>query len=193
MDIKGIKKAIRKEIKARKESAGPEKMTSLSLAIQEQVLSLEELSKSKTILLYHSLPDEVGTSLLLEKLSSRASGDKRVVLPVVEGEYLLLKEYLPNNMEKGYRDIYEPAGEDCIDPSEIDLAIIPGVAFDCNCNRLGRGKGYYDRLIPFLNCRKIGLSFDFQITEGIPCEEFDMPLDMVITETAIYRSPEKLR
>ena len=92
------------------------------------------------------------------------------------------KEYIPSKMETGYREIQEPAGEECVNPSEIDIAIIPGVAFDRHCNRLGRGKGFYDRLIPYLECKKIGLSFDFQIVEQVPCEEFDKPLDMVMTE-----------
>jgi len=182
MDTKELKKAIRKEIRARKEATPIEERLARSVSVQEQLLSLGVLDAADTILLYHALPDEVNTELLLEKLSNRRSGNKRVVLPVVEGEYLLLKEYIPSKMESGYREIQEPAGEECVNPSEIDIAIIPGVAFDRHCNRLGRGKGFYDRLIPYLECKKIGLSFDFQIVEQVPCEEFDKPLDIVMTE-----------
>lgn len=182
METKELKRAIRKQIKERKASVPIEERMRRSMSVQEQLLFSGILDSAETILLYHALPDEVNTDLLLEKLSNRRRGSKRVILPVVEGEYLLLKEYIPDKMEPGYRDIQEPSGDECVDPSEIDIAIIPGVAFDRNCNRLGRGKGYYDRLIPYLECKKIGLSFDFQIVDEVPCEEFDKPLDMVITE-----------
>lgn len=183
MDTKELKKIIRREIKERKVAVSIEDRQQLSAKIQERLLEMEEVAQAGTILLYHSLPDEVDTGILLSRLSNRRGGSKRVILPAVEGEYLLLKEYIPNEMAAGYRDIAEPTGEVCIDPSEIDLAIIPGVAFDSSCNRLGRGKGFYDRLIPYLSCKKIGLGFDFQIVDNIPCEEFDRPLDMVLTQT----------
>ena len=90
-------------------------------------------------------------------------------------------------MECGYRNISEPTGSVKTDPSEIELAIIPGVAFDKCCNRMGRGKGFYDRLIPYLKCPTIGLGFGFQMVDSIPCEEFDKPLDMVVTEIDTYK------
>ena len=129
----------------------------------------------------------MNTELLLSKLSNRREGNKRIILPVVEGEYLILKEYIPEEMGNGYRNISEPTGNLQIDPSEIELAIIPGMAFDPACNRMGRGKGFYDRLIPYLKCNTIGLGFNFQMVDKIPCEEFDKPLDMVITETEKYK------
>lgn len=187
MDIKEQKKEIRKAVRALKNSTPQEERDSSSLAIQKTLLSMGVLEKPGTILLYHALPDEVNTELLLSTLSNRRGGCKRIILPVVEGEYLILKEYIPEEMGNGYRNISEPTGNVQIDPSEIELAIIPGMAFDRCCNRMGRGKGFYDRLIPYLNCPKIGLGFDFQIVEQIPCEEFDKPLDMVITETERYK------
>lgn len=187
--VKEKKRAIRQDVKIRKESVPMEERLQRSLAIQEKILSMPQVGQAGTILLYSSLPDEVGTSLLLARLSNRREGNKRVILPVVEGKYLLLKEYVPHEMAVGYRNISEPAGDDSVDPSEIDLAIIPGVAFDPSCNRLGRGKGFYDRLIPYLGCMKIGLGFDFQICARIPCEDFDKPLDIVVTESEIYQAP----
>lgn len=189
MDLKEQKKAIRKEMRAKKSLLPDNVRSSLSLKIAEKLLAMDEIANAGTILLYASLPDEVDTESLLRRLSDRREGDKRIILPVVEGEYLLLKEYIPEEMETGYCNISEPGGDESTDPSEIDLAIIPGVAFDSNCNRMGRGKGFYDRLLPFLKCRKIGLGFNFQIVPQVPCEEFDKPLDMVITDTAIYQLP----
>ena len=186
MEIREQKKEIRKAVRALKNSIPQEERDARSLEIQKNLLSMGVFEEPHTILLYHALPDEVNTDLLLSILSNRRGGEKRIILPVVEGEYLILKEYIPEEMGTGYRNIQEPAGTVQIDPSEIELAIIPGMAFDRNCNRMGRGKGFYDRLIPYLKCTKIGLGFNFQTVGDIPCEEFDKPLDMVITETDKY-------
>ena len=78
----------------------------------------------------------------------------------------------------------EPQGKDFTELEKIDLAIIPGMAFDKEGNRLGRGKGYYDRLLQQLrDCTiyKIGICFDFQFLDHIPTEPHDIPVDEVIT------------
>ena len=187
MDIKEQKKEIRKAVRVLKNSIPQEERNARSLAIQEKLLAMGVFEKPQTILLYHALPDEVNTELLLSTLSNRRGGKKRVILPGVEGDYLIHKEYIPDEMSTGYRNISEPTGDGQIDPSEIEIAIIPGMAFDSSSNRMGRGKGFYDRLIPYLRCPTIGLGFNFQIVDKIPCEEFDRPLDLVITETVIYK------
>lgn len=69
--------------------------------------------------------------------------------------------------------------------NEIDLIIVPGVAFDRQRNRLGRGKGFYDRLLSTLNVPKIGISYDFQLKDQIPVEPFDRKMDLIITEKEI--------
>lgn len=187
MTVQEAKKEIRKEIRKRKSEVPATCKEELSLVIQKKVMALEVISRASSILVYHSLPDEVNTLYILEELSSMYAGtNKRILLPVVTGEILLLKEYNPALLEKGYMQIMEPQNSETIDPSEVDLAIIPGIAFDSRCNRMGRGKGFYDRLLPHLNCMKIGLGFQFQIVDSIPCDSFDMPLDMVITEENSY-------
>lgn len=186
------KKDLRKQIRQLKASADIGAKDKMSLSIQIKLLEMEEVSSAGTILLYHSLPDEVSTKLLLEKLSNKLSGNKRIVLPVVDGDNLVLKEYVPNELNVGYRNILEPCSDIIVSPCDIDLAIIPGVAFDSNCNRMGRGKGFYDRLLPNLRCKTIGLAFSFQMVHEIPCEPFDCPLDMVVTDTGIYCAPLRL-
>lgn len=186
MDIQEQKKEIRRKIRTLKREQSTYDKESASSIIANKVLKLEEVASSRTILLYHSLPDEVMTHYLINYLYSREGGCKRIVLPIVEGEYLALKEYNPKELECGYRNIMEPSGGKSVDPSEIELAVIPGVAFDSDCNRMGRGKGFYDKLLPYLECSKIGLGYDFQMVEKIPCCQHDIPLDMVITESAFY-------
>lgn len=182
MTVSEEKKELRKIIRSLKAGYTAEERLKKSLPIERKVLQLPQIAEAQTILLYHALPDEVNTSLLLEQLSNRRMGNKRIALPVVTGDILILKEYIPEMMESGYNKILEPSTQDVIDPSEIDLAIIPGVAFDKAGNRMGRGKGFYDKLLPYIKCTTVGLAFDFQMVERIPCEEFDKPLDMVITE-----------
>lgn len=189
MEIKEIKKEIRKQIRELKKSIPQQVRERASISIQEKLLENDLIKDASTIFLYYALPDEVDTVLLLKKLSNRRGGEKRIILPVVEGDILVLKEYIPEETVSGYQKIQEPSGNVIIDPAEIDLAIIPGVAFDTRCNRMGRGKGFYDKLLPYLHCPTIGLGFDFQIIESVPCESFDKPLDYVITESAIYCSP----
>ncbi len=186
MEICDKKKEIRKVIRDLKKSVSQEERDASSLIIENRIIGLPEILQAQTILLYYSLPDEVNTEFLLQKLSNRREGVKRIILPVVDGETLILKEYIPSEIAQGYQNISEPSGNGCVDPAEIDLAIIPGVAFDSKCNRMGRGKGFYDRLIPYLKCKTIGLGFKFQIVDSIPCESFDKPLDMVVTENKVY-------
>lgn len=183
IDIKETKKAIRREISQIKKTVPTQLKQDLSDIILAKTEELPEFKNADTILLYYALADEVQTEMFLKKW---IKSGKRLVLPVVEGENLILKEYHPNMIEQGYQSILEPAGTSVIDPACIELAIVPGVAFDACCNRLGRGKGFYDRLLPHIHCKVIGLGYHFQMVDKIPVESFDRPLDMVITDTAQY-------
>ena len=189
MEIKEQKKEIRRKIRNIKGEQTQAEKESASSIIADKLLNLEGIRNSRTILLYHSLPDEVLTNSVIEFLYSPEGGAKRIILPIVDGEYLTLKEYNPSELETGYRNIMEPQGEKLIDPAEVEFAVIPGMAFDRHCNRMGRGKGFYDKLLPFLKCPKAGLGYDFQIVDSIPTDIHDMPLDMVITQSAIYYRP----
>ena len=186
MEIKEQKKEIRRMIRTLKGEQTQAEKESASATIASRLLNLEGIRNSHTILLYHSLPDEVLTTSVIEYLYSKEGGSKRIILPIVDGEYLTLKEYDPSQLECGYRNIMEPSGLKKVDPAEIEFAVIPGVAFDHACNRMGRGKGFYDKLLPLLNCTKVGLGYDFQMVESIPCDPHDISLDMVITDSAVY-------
>lgn len=133
-----------------------------------------------TILLYHSLPDEIDTHELIGILHSLG---KTVLLPTIVGNELELHQYV-DEMALSVSEtfgIQESTGPLFTDYSKIDLAVIPGVAFTPDGNRLGRGKGFYDRLLPKLQCKLIGLAFPFQIVDYIPCEEHDISVTQVIS------------
>lgn len=150
-----------------------------STSLLEKLVDHPRFRQAKTVLLYYSLPDEVQTHEFVKQISK----DKLVILPVVTGDELELKVYAGESaMKKGCFGIDEPTGETITDFSTIDIAIIPGVGFDKHGNRLGRGKGYYDRLLPKLQSYNIGICFSFQVIPEIPVEPFDRPMDEVWTE-----------
>ena len=134
---------------------------------------------ANTILLYYSLKDEVDTHSFIRKWSNK----KRIVLPVVVGDDLELRIYSgPEDMATGSYGIEEPTGELFTDYAAIDFIAVPGVAFDSKGNRLGRGKGYYDRLLPRIpSAFKAGICFPFQLVEEVPAESFDIRMDIIIT------------
>lgn len=100
------------------------------------------------------------------------------------GDILELRLYTgPTDLKAGPFGIAEPTGERFTAYEEIDIAVIPGVAFDLAGHRLGHGKGYYDKLLPQLSkAVKAGLCFPFQVVKEVPNEPFDIPMDIIITQ-----------
>ena len=129
---------------------------------------------------YWSMDDEVFTHDFLQKYL----GKKKIILPVVNGDMLDLKEFVGlSSMEAGESyGISEPTGDIFTEINQIDLIIVPGVAFDVQLNRLGRGKAYYDKLLKESNAYKIGICFDFQLMESVPVDEHDIKMDLLISD-----------
>lgn len=179
------KKQLRKQIRERKkEFSLPEKIE-LSRPVFEKIEKEELFKEAKVVLLYYSMDDEVYTHDFVEKHYKT----KTILLPCVDGDDLILRQYLGiESMKAGKQfGILEPVGKEFNDLEKIDLMIIPGVAFDKEKNRLGRGRGFYDRLLKTVNATKIGVCFDFQIVEQVPTEDFDVKMDVVISTTNIYK------
>lgn len=177
------KREIREQIRQQKRQYSEEQLRQLSQPVIEALLSHPRVIKAQTILLYHSLPDEVDTHDAIRMLLSKG---KRIFLPVITGDdRMTIREYLgESNLQKGAFNIMEPTRQDGAEtePFNCDLAVIPGVAFDRKGNRLGRGKGYYDRFLStHPSVYTIGICFPFQLAERIPTEENDMPVQEVIT------------
>ena len=138
---------------------------------------------AERILMYHSLPDELSTVGFLRKWRDR----KRFFLPRVNGVNLDILPYEETRLELGSFHIEEPTGDDVADVKDIELMIIPAVAFDRRGNRLGRGKGFYDRLLAESGATKIGVGYEFQLFDTLPCEPHDVPMDMVITQKTLIK------
>lgn len=172
------KSNIRRKIKALRTMLSNEDKNSAAEEVFEQLEKTAAFLLADKILMYHSLPDELQTIAFLKKWGSR----KKFFLPRVNGVNLDILPYDQTRLELGSFQIEEPTGDDLTDPSEIELIIVPAVAFDRNGNRLGRGKGFYDRLLQTTSATKIGVGYDFQLIEEIPAEPHDIPMDMVITQ-----------
>lgn len=173
------KNEIRKNISDKKKQYSENKLKTLSSGVMERLEENVVFRCARTVLMYYSLPDEVHTHDFIEKWSR----EKTILLPVVNGDDMELKVYSGKEcMQKGSYNIYEPQGETFTDLVSIDAAIIPGVSFDRHGNRLGRGKGYYDRFLKKLNTFKIGICFSFQISDEIPHDEHDIAMDEIWTE-----------
>ncbi len=143
----------------------------------DSIETLDEWKEAKIIALYSALPDELETALIVEKWSK----SKNVVLPVVLDSEMDFYEYESGGaMSRGAFGILEPKYTKKVDPKSIDLVIVPGVVFDREGNRLGRGKGYYDKYLKKTNAYKIGVALNCQIIESIPHEEHDVKMDLVM-------------
>ncbi len=138
---------------------------------------------AENILMYHSLPDELQTIKFLKKWHDR----KRFFLPRVNGVNLDILPYEESRLELGSFHIEEPTGDNVADVNDIELMIIPAVAFDRKGNRLGRGKGFYDRLLSSSRATKIGVGYEFQLFDSIPSEAHDVPMDMIITQKTVIK------
>lgn len=174
------KQDIRHRIREIINSTRAQMLDSLSDSVCLKILNRvkSEGKDRMTILLYWSLPDEVRTPQLIDSLHKMGH---RILLPVVNGDTLLLREYRNiSDMTVGQFEIQEPIGGEFTDYDKIDLAFIPGRAFTTDGARLGRGKGYYDRLLTKIGCPLIGVCFPFQIVEKIPMDTHDIMMNEVI-------------
>ncbi|MBE6275627.1 MAG: 5-formyltetrahydrofolate cyclo-ligase [Bacteroides sp.] len=177
--MKEQKKLLRKQIREEKKHQTTNELMIRSSALLEKIEKHPHFIASRTILCYHSLSDEVQTHAFLEKWHT----NKKILLPVVVEDILELRHYTGKDCLKvGAFGIEEPTGRNFTDFDEIELGIIPGMSFDRQGNRLGRGKGYYDKLLPLLHTYNIGICYHFQAREEIPCEPFDQRMDEVWTE-----------
>ncbi len=174
------KQELRKIIAQNKKSCSKEQLQEWSFSLLKKLEDHPAFCHAHTLLLYYSLPDEVQTHEFIEKWKE----EKDIILPVVVGDGLLeLRRYKgKQDLAVGAYGILEPAGEAFVNFDTIDLAIIPGMAFDAEGNRLGRGKGFYDRLLPKLKATKIGICFGFQVAAHLPIDPYDFPMDEVYTE-----------
>ena len=177
------KSEIRRKVKAMRTMLLEAERIAAADEVFEQLEKTAAFLLADKILMYHSLPDELSTHRFLDKWNGR----KRFFLPRVNGVNLEILPYDESRLELGAFHIEEPTGENTVSADEIELVIVPGVAYDRRGNRLGRGKGFYDRLLASTRATKVGVGYEFQMVDEIPAEPHDVKMDMVITQKTIIR------
>ena len=154
-----------------------------SNSIQEFVINSKEFLQAKVVGAYFALGSEVTTELLMER--AKIVG-KKIALPRVEEDKITF--YEPSSMKSlirgGRFGIMEPPPYGHI--SDIDILVVPGIAFDKKGNRLGYGKGYYDRLLSGKRTFSIGLAYSFQLLENLPYDRYDKRLDAIASEDGLH-------
>ncbi|MCQ2606554.1 MAG: 5-formyltetrahydrofolate cyclo-ligase [Bacteroidales bacterium] len=173
-----MKMTIRKAMLSQTRSKSTEELEKYSVRVCNAIENTEKFQNSNIILWFWSLPDEVNTHDIIQKWAQK----KTILLPKVVGEKLELYQFTDiDSMVIGEFGISEPTGKVFTDYKKIDLCIIPGLAFDKEGGRMGRGKGFYDRFLPQTNCHKMGICFPWQIVSKIDCAPWDIRMDEVVS------------
>lgn len=182
-----MKERLRKQIKEKRKKLSKEENRKKSKQIKEKLFNLKEFKDAETILFYISYNGEVFTHDMICELFYK----KNIIVPVSNKNRCTLTLSHLKSWEElciGSYNILEPSVEKIRETEieDIDLIIVPGVAFDKKGGRLGHGKGYYDRTLKkAIDILKIGLCFEFQIVDSIPMEEHDVYIDKIISEKRI--------
>ena len=191
-----MKNKIRDRILRDRESLPSERIAAKSRAIAERLFGLAEFTAAGTVMFYVSQRSEVGTRRMIEDV---LQSGRKVAVPVTvpEGRKLIpvLIRDPDRELSPGSQGILEPdpGNGRAIDPAEIDLIVLPGVAFDLRGNRLGRGKAYYDNFLKMVRkgALKVALAFERQIVENIPPAPHDVPVDKIVTEKRVIDCKEE--
>lgn len=178
------KKVIRASSLQKRDQLTKREWSEKTSLICKKVLNHPFFLESDTIYCYVDYRNEVGTRDIIESAWKQG---KRVAIPKIHGEQMLFG-YLSDwsDLTEGYKGILEPLVF-CMAEAENPLVIMPGAAFDRQRNRIGYGKGYYDRFLEqYAQCKTLGLAFECQLVEQIPADPFDICPQVLITEEHIY-------
>lgn len=176
-----MKSELRRKYLKLRQSQNEEKAGRSSSIITNKLLELKNIHDAYCVMAYFAFRGEVDLEPLVDLCIKQG---KRICLPKITGEgYMEAVEYFEGcTMQKNKCGIPEPFGTKNIVKEDIDVVIVPAVAFDEKLYRLGYGGGYYDRFLKDTDAVKIGVCFDFQITSELPSQKHDKRMDMVISE-----------
>ena len=171
------KNETRKIVKQKRDALSADVVLSKSAIIQNKFLELITKYTYKNIFIYKSFKNEVST----EEIISSLENSKNIYLPRIVGSNMIAVQYNKETLLEGnIFGIYEPIGTD-VHLNDF-ICVLPLIAVDKQGNRIGFGKGFYDRFLEGKNCLKIGLCYDFQILKSISHESYDIPLNIIISE-----------
>lgn len=182
MDIKEAKKTLRREIRAKRRLIAPEARGAKDKSITEKVLSLDEYKKAGTVFCFVSYGGEPETRDIIADILKQG---KRLCVPrcLDDGlmEYVVIDSL--SSLRAGYKGILEPLeGLPVLEPSDIDMAVVPGLAFTADGRRLGQGGGFYDRFMENTKAFTCGVCYREFLLADIPTESFDRKVSAVVTD-----------
>ena len=182
LSLKQRKALIREKVKTLIKRLSQDERKRKSLLIEKKLEALEPFRKAEKILFYWPLPGEPDIKNLIRKAKREG---KVVALPLIKGKDIRPYKFTSfRDLVKGPWEILQPKEKKSLRLSlrELDLVFVPGLAFDKKNRRLGRGKGYYDRLLKRLPSKtlKIGIGFDCQVLRSLPFSLQDQRVDLVV-------------
>ena len=179
------KAALRCAIREKRAALSADAVAAMSATIVKRVWEMPELVAARRVLCYADTQNEVSTRSLIADML-RAGYE--VYLPKVVNKTVMKAVRLRDisSMEPGVYGVDEPVADEACPPDLFDVICVPGVAFDRNGGRIGYGAGYYDRYLVNSNCVKIGLAYEMQLVDAVPRDAYDVQVDGVITEKAVY-------
>ncbi len=174
-----MKKELRKKFLEKRNKLKEKEVKQMSLKIKERLYSMPEFMNAKSVLIYVSKGNEVYTHDIIEENLR----EKRISVPSTTKDKIIpsLINFF-DELKVGMYGILEPKKVIEFPKDKIDFVILPGVAFDEKGNRIGYGKGYFDKFLKLVNCPSAALAFEMQITDKVPIEKRDIPVNFVVTE-----------
>ena len=189
-DLKKAKRELRRQVLALRDAMSADDRRRAGAAIVDRFLALPEVAGARTVMAFWSFGSEVDTRPLLDALAARGTA---IALPKIRDGQLEPRSWAPGDpLEQAWFGASEPVAGDEVDPGEIDVVAVPGVAFDRLGGRLGYGGGFYDRFL--LRTRddavRAAIGFACQLVDApVPAASFDLRIDVVVTETEVVRAP----
>jgi len=180
------KSELRRHFCSLREGLPAEEVTTASVALCQRLAAWPVLQEAKTILTYLAFRNEPDLSFLFDLLPQVCW-----TAPRIEEQRLILHPYDPTRLVRHRFGMLEPAADLLVvDPTTLDLILVPGVAFDRRGGRLGFGGGYYDRFLPTTPALRVGVTYDLCLTDELPCSEHDQRMEWIVTPGELFATLE---
>jgi 5-formyltetrahydrofolate cyclo-ligase len=183
------KKNLRNEMKARLAKLKPEELKAKSEALERRFIESPEFEAADSMLIYVAMSSEPETRKIIAEALKRK---KAVFAPKVEGDFICVcRLHSLEHLSPGKFGIHEPPGEAKCELKQFGVIVIPGLAFDLRGGRLGRGGGFYDRLLSSVSGDFIGFCFDEQVVDEVPKMEHDVHVHKIFTDERVIECRKK--
>ncbi len=185
--LKQAKRAIRREVLARRDAIAQRERSERNLRVAERVLALPEVREARTVMGFWSFGSEVETAPLIRRLHEAGA---RVALPRIREGDVVAVAYAPGDpVTPTPFGAMEPSGPEIVEPADLDAVLVPGVAFDRRGARVGYGGGFYDRFLAGTRpgVPAIGIGFALQVVDAVPQGRMDRRVDAIVTEDEVIR------